>query len=114
MKLGGKGLKREKKPFLGAYEDGERLLKPDLYVITRFLDALWWSNTGMKKTHLQMSVRLNYQNFLKYLEWLESHELVKISKGDDGAEVVTLSEKGVEGHRRLVEWIKETMKDLKI
>jgi len=61
-----------------------------------------------------MSVRLNYQTFLKYFEWLESHELVRVIADDEGSERITLSEKGMEAHRRLVEWIKETMKDLKI
>jgi predicted transcriptional regulator len=92
-------LKREKKASSRVSKVGERLLKPDLYVVTRFLDALWWSNTGMKKTHLQMSARLNYQNFLKYLQWLESHELVKVIKDGNGNETVTLSEKGMEAHR---------------
>jgi len=68
----------------------------------------------MKKTHLQMSVRLNYQTFLKYLEWLENHGLVKVVTSGDGNDRIILSEKGMESHRRLVEWIKETMKDLKI
>jgi predicted transcriptional regulator len=90
------------------------LLKPDLYVVARFLDVLWWNTSGMKKTQLQMSVRLNYQNFLKYLDWLEQHGLVKIMAGDKGSERITLSEKGMGAHKRLVEWIKETMKGLKI
>ncbi len=90
------------------------MLKPDLYVVARFLDVLWWSNTGMKKTHMQMSVRLNYQTFLKYLEWLENRELVKIIASDEKNETIILSEKGREAHKKLVEWIKETMKDLKI
>ncbi len=61
-----------------------------------------------------MSVRLNYQTFLKYLEWLENHGLVKVIKDDDGNDRILLSEKGIESHKRLVEWIKETMKDLKL
>jgi len=90
------------------------LRKPDLYVVARFLDVLWWNRVGMKKTHLQMSVRLNYQTFLVYLEWLKNHELIKVVTSDDGNDRVMLSEKGMESYRRLVEWIKETMKDLKI
>ena len=87
--------------------------KPDLYVVARFLDVLWWNRSGMKKTQLQMSVRLNYQTFLKYLEWLKDHELIKISTDNDGSDRIMLSQKGIEAHRRLVEWIKETIKDLK-
>ena len=68
----------------------------------------------MKKTQLQMSVRLNYQNFLKYLDWLEQHGLVKIVEDKEGSERIKLSEKGMDAHRRLVEWVKETIKGLKI
>jgi predicted transcriptional regulator len=89
------------------------LLKPDLYVVARFLDVLWWDTVGMKKTPLQMSVRLNYQTFLKYLDWLENHELIKITR-DNGTERIKLSNKGIDAHKRLVEWIKETMKGLKL
>ena len=90
------------------------MLKPDLYVVARFLDVLWWDTSGMKKTQLQMSVRLNYQNFLKYLDWLEQHGLVKIVEDKEGSERIKLSEKGMDAHRRLVEWVKETIKGLKI
>ena len=89
------------------------MLKPDLYVVARFLDVLWWNNVGMKKTPLQMSVRLNYQTFLKYLEWLDEHELVIITVEDE-TERIKLSDKGKDAHKRLVEWIKDTMKGLKI
>jgi len=68
----------------------------------------------MKKTQLQMSLRLNYQTFLAYLEWLKNHELVRVITDHDGNDRIILSEKGMESYRRLVEWIKETMKDLKI
>jgi len=90
------------------------LRKPDLYVVARFLDVLWWNRVGMKKTPLQMSVRLKYPTFLKYLEWLQKHGLVKVVTDSDGNDKIILSAKGMEAHRRLVEWIKETMKDLKI
>jgi len=83
-------------------------------VVARFLDVLWWSRAGMKKTPLQMSVRLNYPTFIKYLEWLQKHGLVKVVVDDDGNDKIALSDKGREAHRRLVEWIKETMKDLKL
>lgn len=90
------------------------MLKPDLYVVARFLDALWWDTSGMKKTQLQMSVGLNYQTFLKYLEWLKQHDLVKIIVDNERNEKIVLSKKGMDAHKRLVEWIKETMKNLKL
>ncbi len=60
-----------------------------------------------------MSVGLNYQTFLKYLDWLKKHDLIKITV-DDGIERIKLSEKGIDAHKRLVEWIKDTMKGLKL
>ena len=89
------------------------MLKPDLYVVARFLDVLWWDTVGMKKTPLQMAVGLNYQTFLKYLNWLEKHELVKIVSDNEGNERIKLSDKGIDAHKRLVEWIKDTIKGLK-
>ncbi|MEM0095868.1 MAG: winged helix-turn-helix domain-containing protein [Candidatus Bathyarchaeia archaeon] len=88
--------------------------KPDLYVVARFLDVLFWNRAGMKKTPLQMAVRLNYQTFLDYLEWLREHGLVKLVVDDDGTERIMLSAKGIEAYEMLVKWIKEVMKDLKI
>ncbi len=90
------------------------MLKPDLYVVARFLETLWWDASGMKKTQLQMSVGLNYQTFLKYLEWLKQHDLIKIIVDNEDKERIVLSQKGMDAHKRLVEWIKETMKNLKI
>lgn len=64
----------------------------------------------MKKTPLQMAVRLNYQTFLDYLEWLREHGLVKLVVDDDGTERIMLSAKGIEAYEMLVKWIKEVMK----
>jgi predicted transcriptional regulator len=88
-------------------------MKPDLYVVARFLDVLWWNQNGIKKTRLQMAVGLNYQTFIKYLRWLKDHELIKIVLDGEGNERIILSENGRESYRRLVTWIRETAKELK-
>lgn len=83
-------------------------------MVGRFLDVLWGNKTGMKKTPLQMAVRLNYSTFRKYLKWLHKHQLVKIFTDNEGNDKIILSTKGKKAHLKLVEWIKETMKDIKL
>jgi predicted transcriptional regulator len=89
----------------------KELDKPNLYVVARFLDVLWWNNKGVGKTRLQMAVRLNYPAFLTYIDWLESHGLIDIQKDEKDSDKIFLSQKGKESYKKLVEWIKDTIKD---
>jgi predicted transcriptional regulator len=89
------------------------LERPDLYVLARFLDALYSDGQPMKKTNLQMKVGLNYPRFIEYLEWMVSHGLV-LQQDDGGAELYALSKEGLDAYHRLVAWIRETMKGMKI
>jgi predicted transcriptional regulator len=87
--------------------------KPDLYVLARFLNILYKNGQPMKKTNIQMQMGLNYTRFTDYLDWLLAHGLVL--KGDGGdAEVYGLSPRGLDSYHRLVDWIRDTMKDMKI
>jgi len=90
------------------------LERPDLYVLARFLDALHSNGQPMKKTNLQMRVGLNYPRFIEYLEWMVSHGLVQQRKDEEGAELYSLSQQGLDSYHRLVAWIRETMKGMKI
>jgi predicted transcriptional regulator len=90
------------------------LEKPDLYVVARFLDVLYTNGNPMRKTNLQMLVGLSYPRFMEYLEWLLHHGLVIIVKDEEGVERVALSSKGFESHHRLVEWIRDLMRNIKI
>jgi predicted transcriptional regulator len=85
--------------------------KPDLYVVARFLERLWKEGREFKKTELQMAVGLNYSIYVKYLRWLERKELIKFVKVDAKHEKITITPKGVEAYRSLVEWIRETIGD---
>ena len=67
----------------------------------------------MKKTNLQMRVGLNYPRFMEYLEWVVSHELVQ-QKDEGGTELYYLSPQGLDAYHRLVAWIRETMKGMRI
>ncbi|MDA4118496.1 MAG: winged helix-turn-helix domain-containing protein [Thaumarchaeota archaeon] len=88
--------------------------RPDLYVLARFLDTLHGNGQPMKKTNLQMRVGLNYPRFMKYLEWMVSHGFVQQKKDEDGAELYSLSPQGLDAYHRLVAWIRETMKGMRI
>jgi predicted transcriptional regulator len=88
--------------------------RPDLYVLARFLDTLHSSGQPMKKTNLQTSVGLNYPRFIDYLEWLVSHGLVQQTKSEDGGDLYSLSPQGLDAYHRLVAWIRETMKGMRI
>jgi predicted transcriptional regulator len=89
------------------------LERPDLYVLARFLDVLYENGQPMKKTNLQMRVGLNYPRFMEYFEWLISHGFVQ-KKEEDGTEVYSLSPQGLDAYHRLVAWIRETMKGMRI
>jgi len=87
--------------------------KPDLYVLARFLDTLYKNGQPMKKTNIQMRMGLNYSRFSEYLDWLLAHGLVfKDDTGD--VELYGLSPRGLDSYHRLVDWIRDTMHDMKI
>jgi predicted transcriptional regulator len=88
--------------------------RPDLYVLARFLDTLHSSGQPMKKTNLQTSVGLNYPRFMDYVQWLVSHGLVQQVKAEDGGDLYSLSPQGLDAYHRLVAWIRETMKGMRI
>ena len=89
------------------------LERPDLYVLARFLDTLYANGHPMKKTNLQMRVGLNYPRFIEYLEWLVSNGFV-LQLDEDSTELYSLSPRGLDANHRLVAWIRETMKGMRI
>ena len=68
---------------------------------------------AMKKTNIQMLLGLNYPRFIEYLEWAASHGLVQ-QKVEDGTELYGLTSQGLDAYHRLVAWIRETMKGMRI
>lgn len=85
--------------------------RPDLYVVARFLERLWRDPRSYSRTELQMAVRLNYNVFKKYLEWMLAKELIALHADGTGAERVAITPKGRDTYHRLVEWIKQTVGD---
>lgn len=83
--------------------------RPDLYVVARFLERLWRDPRPHRKTDLQLAVRLNYNIYKKYLEWLGAKGLITVTMREDGSEHIAITPKGVETYSTLVSWIKETV-----
>lgn len=87
--------------------------RPDLYVLSRFLEALWIKGMGrMKRTELQMAVQLNYNIYTKYLEFLVAKGLV--SETEEGGErIVKITQRGVEAFKTLVDLMSQVFENKK-
>ncbi|MDG6904237.1 MAG: hypothetical protein JRN20_00465 [Nitrososphaerota archaeon] len=68
----------------------------------------------MKKTNIQMSLRLTYPRFKEYLQWMLEHELVQeIQDEEEKSERIILSPKGIDSYHRLVDWLNDTIGGVK-
>ena len=85
------------------------LSKPDLYVLSRILEHLWKSKEPMLKTRLQVAANVNYDVFVRYIEWMVQKGLIVFEKGPDGHERIKLTSKGEEAYKRMVQWINEVI-----
>lgn len=85
--------------------------RPDLYVLARMLERLWREEAPMLKTRLQVATNVNYDVFSRYLAWMVGRNLVSLERSDDGHERVGLAPKGRDAYLRLVQWIKEVVRD---
>ena len=74
-------------------------------MVARFLERPWRDERPHRRTDLQLAVRLNYNVFKKYLDWMEGKGLITVG------ETVAITPKGLETYRTLVAWIKETVGD---
>ena len=54
----------------------------------------------MKRTNLSTSAGISYDNFMEYLEWMISRELVVENDGQ-----VHITQKGMRTYNELVNWI---------
>jgi predicted transcriptional regulator len=90
------------------------LEKPDLYIVGRFLDIIYKNGPAMKKTNIQMLLRLTYPRFMEYLEWMLEHQLVAETRdGDKKSDRIILTPKGIDSYRKLVDWVNETIGGVK-
>ena len=90
-------------------EKPEKESKPDLYVVARFLEKLIAGGGQRRKTELQMAVGLNFNVYTKYLEWLQSKDLIHVTEEDERSKYVSLTPKGMETYKTLVKWIKDVV-----
>ena len=72
-------------------------------MVARFLERLWRDPRPHRKTDLQLAVRLNYNVYKKYLDWMEQKGLIVVG------ETVSITPKGLETYKTLVAWIKDTV-----
>ena len=69
----------------------------------------------MKKTNIQMSLRLTYPRFREYLQWMLDHQLVAETRDEEEkSERIILTPKGIDSYRRLVDWINDTLGAVKL
>ncbi len=85
------------------------LIKPNLYVIARFLETIHENGHAINKSKIQRHLGLRYPRFLEYLQWLQDHHLIETQKESDQSERIILTPKGLESYYRLSHWIDETI-----
>jgi len=90
-------------------EKPEKETKPDLYVVARFLEKLIATGGQRRKTELQMAVGLNFNVYSKYLDWLESKNLIHTVEEDERSKWVSLTPKGMDTYKTLVKWIRDVV-----
>ena len=72
-------------------------------MVARFLDRLCRDPRPQRRTDLQLAVRLNYNIYKRYLEWMERKGLILV--GD----TIQITPKGIETYGTLVTWIKDAV-----
>jgi predicted transcriptional regulator len=88
-------------------DEPQPLERPDLYVVARILERLWREEQPMVKTRLQVASKVNYDVFRRYVSWMDGKALIQIENSNDGHERISLTPKGEEAYRKLVQWINE-------
>jgi predicted transcriptional regulator len=79
---------------------GDRISKPDLYVLARVIKTLKEKNR-LNKTALATSTGLSYDRLIRYLDWMAEKGFVEFDSNDD----VVLTKSGAETYNQLVQWI---------
>jgi predicted transcriptional regulator len=88
------------RPAAGPREKGD-LLRPDLYVVMRFLERMFQKAIPLSRTRLQVAIGVNYTVFSRYLRWLSERGLVERVEGG-GRDQFRISRKGYDAYRALV------------
>ncbi|WP_455393127.1 winged helix-turn-helix domain-containing protein [[Eubacterium] cellulosolvens] len=86
--------------------------KPDIYIIARILEKIWLKGGTCRKSELQMASNLNYNIYIKYLNWMVDKELLVLEKRASRKIEVRITKKGLKTYDLMVEWIKENVGEL--
>lgn len=76
----------------------KRLVRVNWHTVERII-VLLYRNGMMKKTNIAMSGRLRYDRCSLHLNWCKSLKLIKTRFGDDGHELISLTDRGMELYR---------------
>ena len=79
---------------------GDRISKPDLYVLARVVKTLKEKNR-LNKTALATSTGLSYDRLIRYLDWMAKKGFIEFDSNDN----VVLTKQGAETYDQLVKWI---------
>jgi len=85
---------------LATVRDKGDLLRPDLYVVMRFLERMFTKAVPLSRTRLQVAIGVNYTVFSRYLRWLSERGLVERVDGS-GRDLFRISRKGYDAYRAL-------------
>lgn len=77
---------------------------PDVYVLTRFLEALRDSERPLSRTELQSAVGVNWDVLRRYLDFLGERDLVHVRDSDGGASV-TITKQGRAACEEILDWL---------
>ena len=83
--------------------DGKRELKRIEWSIVRRVVTILQSDPRMKKTHIAMKSGLGYDKCMLYLAWMEMLGLIRREKDEEGFQVISLSESGMNLYRQFTD-----------
>jgi predicted transcriptional regulator len=78
----------------------KRQLKRIDWKIVRRVVAFLYYDGGIKKTNMAMKCTMSYDRCVLYLDWLNAIGLIKKELDEDGFELISLSDKGIEFYKR--------------
>lgn len=79
--------------------DSKKELKRIEWSIVRRVITILQCNPRMKKTHIAMKSGLGYDKCILYLSWMDMLGLIRREKDEEGFEVISLSDSGLNLYR---------------
>lgn len=82
-------------PVLGEKVQNKQLRKIDWHIVKRLVVFLYYNN-NMKRTTLATMCNMGYDKCVLYLDWMKNMDLIRREENQDGYELISLNEKGIE------------------